>query len=81
MTGHNPMTRALISAMRSGIPPLCAQAIFHIDEAVRLSDSHRPELALQLAFDASLNTAKRLLAERENFTKRGLPRHKKKRAK
>lgn len=68
----NNNTRALVSALRSDLQPLRSAAVGVIDEALKRHKD--PDLALQLAFGASRNTAVSLLRERKRFTRGGRPR-------
>ena len=66
MSNHNPKSRAIVSALRSGIPELEAVAMELVAQAVERADTDRPVLALCGEFDASRNTAKAILrAKRE----------------
>ena len=71
MKGQNPKSRAIVSALRSGIQPLQATAVQLVDEALKSAATDKPLLALQLAFKASNNTARAILDEREKLTSSG----------
>lgn len=71
MNNHNPKSRAIVSALRSGIPALRATAVQLVDEALKDAATNKPTLAVQLAFEASNNTAKAILTERAKFTSSG----------
>ena len=65
MTTHNAQTRALLSALKSGIPLLVDTACDIIRTVVRSDPDRTPGRALMHEFNASDNTAYRLLKEWE----------------
>jgi hypothetical protein len=71
MSTHNPKTRALVSAFRSGMRPLRAAACQLVDDAVFYSNQPLPAKAIMEVFDASKPTAYGLLNERAKYRKDG----------
>ena len=69
MNTHNPKTRALVSAFRSGVPALRAAACAVYDELV--AGAEYPAKVLMREWGASKPTAYGLVNERAKWTKSG----------
>lgn len=66
---NNPNTRAIVSALRCDHKTLRAAAAQLVDKAMK--GQNNPKLAVMLAFDCSLPTARSILKARDSVTRGG----------
>ena len=72
MNGHNPKTRAVVCAFKSGFPTLRAAAAKLVDDVISDRGAERyPAKAIQAAWETSKPTSYKILKEREKYTRDG----------